>query len=212
MIAKQQSGAIISHYIENPLTIDRLKFDLRVYVALTSINPLRIYMFDEGLVRFATAEYASPTDEGLHTQQNKYIHLTNYSINKNNQHGSIAQNTAEGEACGTKWSFRALRQVLKKHQVNDERLFSRIKDIVIKTIISTEPILNNAFKMHVPHRNNCFQLFGLDIMIDDEMNPWLLEVNLSPSLACDSPLDHRIKANLVSDLFNLAGVQNIDQS
>ena len=47
-------------------------------------------------------------------------------------------------------------------------------------------------------------------MIDDELNPWLLEVNLSPSLACDSPLDHRIKANLVADLFNVAGIVNID--
>ena len=49
-------------------------------------------------------------------------------------------------------------------------------------------------------------------MIDDELNPWLLEVNLSPSLACDTPLDHRIKSHLVADLFNLAGVPNIDQS
>jgi len=49
-------------------------------------------------------------------------------------------------------------------------------------------------------------------MIDDELNPWLLEVNLSPSLTADSPLDHRIKANLIADLFNLSGVANIDQS
>ena len=55
----------MSHYISNPLTVDRLKFDLRIYVALTSINPLRIYMYDEGLVRFATAEYSAPTMEGL---------------------------------------------------------------------------------------------------------------------------------------------------
>ena len=81
---------------------------------------------------------------------------------------------------------------------------------MIKTIISSETILNSAFQMYVPNRSNCFQLFGFDIMIDNELNPWLLEVNLSPSLACESPLDHRIKAHLVSDLFNLAGVPNID--
>ena len=63
-MARHQS-AIVSHYISNPLTIDKLKFDLRVYVAVTSINPLRIYMYDEGLVRFATAEYSAPTDEGI---------------------------------------------------------------------------------------------------------------------------------------------------
>ena len=55
-IMKVQS-AIVSHYISNPLTVDKLKFDLRIYVAVTSLHPLRIYMYDEGLVRFASAEY-----------------------------------------------------------------------------------------------------------------------------------------------------------
>ena len=72
--------------------------------------------------------------------------------------------------------------MLREHNVNDEKLFVKIKDIIVKTIISSEPVLNNAFDMHVPFRSNCFQLFGFDIMIDDELNPWLLEVNLSPSL------------------------------
>ena len=94
--------------------------------------------------------------------------------------------------------------------MNDEKLFAKIKDIIVKTIISSEPVLNNAFDMHVPFRSNCFQLFGFDVMIDDELNPWLLEVNLSPSLSCDSPLDHRIKANLVADLLNLAGLINVE--
>lgn len=68
-------------------------------------------------------------------------------------------------------------------------LFAKIKEIIIKTFISVEGEMNAAFQMFVPHRNNCFQLFGFDIMIDDKLNPWLLEVNLSPSMSCDSPLD-----------------------
>jgi tubulin polyglutamylase TTLL5 len=44
-------------------------------------------------------------------------------------------------------------------------------------------------------------------MIDANLNPWLLEVNLSSSLSCDSPLDHKIKAEMLADLFNLAGIQ-----
>lgn len=51
-------------------------------------------------------------------------------------------------------------------------------------------------------------MFGFDILIDDRLSPWLLEVNLSPSLSCDSPLDQKIKSNLVSDLLNLVGVLN----
>lgn len=109
---------------------------------------------------------------------------------------------------GSKWSIRGFRKVLRANGIDDKQLFSKIKDIIIKTFISVEPILNSAFQMNVPNRNNCFQLFGFDIMVDDKLNPWLLEVNLSPSLSCDSPLDQKIKANMISDLFNLAGFVN----
>ena len=49
---------IASEYLNDPLLVDDYKFDLRVYVALTSLNPLRIYVYDEGLTRFATAKYS----------------------------------------------------------------------------------------------------------------------------------------------------------
>jgi tubulin polyglutamylase TTLL5 len=44
-------------------------------------------------------------------------------------------------------------------------------------------------------------------MLDSDLNPWLLEVNLAPSLSADSPLDYNIKSNLIVDLFNLVGVR-----
>jgi hypothetical protein len=144
---------VVSHYIANPLTIDGLKFDLRIYVAITSINPLRIYIYEEGLVRFATQLYQPPL---IDSEADPYVHLTNYSINKHNNKCLIAGHEMAEEADGIKWSFKAWKQVLKAHQVNDEKLFSKIKDIVVKTIISCEPNLNSAFEMYVPHRSNCF--------------------------------------------------------
>ena len=90
-------------------------------------------------------------------------------------------------------------------------IFKKIEDIIIKTIISGENVINNATEMFVPYSNNCFELLGFDILIDDTFEPWLLEVNLSPSLNCDSPLDQKIKSNLIADLFNLAGMVHIDE-
>jgi tubulin polyglutamylase TTLL5 len=46
-------------------------------------------------------------------------------------------------------------------------------------------------------KNNCFELFGFDILIDSELKPWLIEVNLAPSLECSSKLDFKIKSNLI---------------
>lgn len=66
-------------------------------------------------------------------------------------------------------------------------------------------------KKNGSHRTNCFEIQGFDILIDSDLKPWLLESNLSPSLACDSPLDMSIKSNLVVDAFNLMGIKRFDR-
>lgn len=90
-------------------------------------------------------------------------------------------------------------------------LWARIYDVILKSIISGEHYVLAAIKKNQLHRNNCFEVFGYDILLDSELKPWLLEVNLSPSLACESPLDTTIKSNLIADTFNLLGVQKFDR-
>lgn len=67
--------------MKNPLLIDGLKFDLRIYVLLSGCEPLRLYIYQQGLVRLATRAYQAPNAQNLHEN---YIHLTNYSLNKTN--------------------------------------------------------------------------------------------------------------------------------
>merc|ERR1711871_710061 len=57
---------------------------------------------------------------------------------------------------------------------------------------------------------NCFQLFGFDILIDENLEPVLIEINFSPSLACGTPLDLRVKSAVISDTLSLACVQPYD--
>jgi hypothetical protein len=72
---------VISKYVSNPLLINNHKFDLRIYVVVTSFEPLRIYVYREGLARFASEPYQPPDAT---TKSSKFAHLTNYSINKKN--------------------------------------------------------------------------------------------------------------------------------
>lgn len=76
-----KESCVVSRYLDNPLLIFGHKFDLRLYIVVTSYEPLRIYIYREGLVRFASEKYSN---DDLNSEEAKYSHLTNYSINKNN--------------------------------------------------------------------------------------------------------------------------------
>lgn len=100
---------------------------------------------------------------------------------------------------------------MRKIGIDMELMWSRIYDIVIKVLICGEHPINKKMKASNINQTNCFELYGFDVLLDSDLKPWLLEVNLSPSLATDSPLDHHIKSNLLTDTFNLIGIQKFDR-
>ncbi|XP_070578674.1 tubulin polyglutamylase TTLL5-like isoform X32 [Ptychodera flava] len=191
---------LVARYIHNPLCIDGFKFDLRLYVAVTSYDPVRIYIYEEGLTRFATVQY----EKSAKSIRNTCMHLTNYSLNKKSS-DYVRCDDPNIEDYGNKWSLGAMLRYIKKQGRDVTALMSRIQDVVIKTILAGELPIATACKMFMPNRGNCFELYGFDILVDDNLKAWLLEVNLSPSLACDAPLDMKIKANMIADLFTLTG-------
>lgn len=79
-LADSEREVVAQTYIDDPFLIGNLKFDLRLYILLYGINPLKIYLFDDGLARFATNKYVSAKESDL---KDLFMHLTNYSINKN---------------------------------------------------------------------------------------------------------------------------------
>lgn len=190
---------LVQKYLHKPYLISGNKFDLRIYAYVTSYDPLRVYIFTDGLVRFASCKY-SPS---MKTLGNKFMHLTNYSVNKKN---SEYQANSDDKACqGHKWALKALWQYLGAKGINTTLLWEKIKDIVIKTIIASEPYVTSLLKMHVRTPYSCHELFGFDIMLDEKLKPWILEVNISPSLHSNSALDIAIKGQMIRDLLNLAG-------
>jgi tubulin polyglutamylase TTLL5 len=124
--------AVVSKYIGNPLLINGCKFDLRVYVLVTSFEPLKIYVFKEGLARFATHQYKDNAEK-----QDKFMHLTNYSINKKSSN-FVQTDNLDNDDSGSKWSLSAFCQHLQNLDVDMDLFWGRIYDIIIKSILSCE--------------------------------------------------------------------------
>ena len=70
---------VVQEYINKPFLMEKMKFDLRLYVLVVGIDPLRIYLSREGLARLSTKMYEEADDSNI---DDMTMHLTNYAINK----------------------------------------------------------------------------------------------------------------------------------
>jgi tubulin polyglutamylase TTLL6/13 len=191
-------SAIAQQYIA-PFLLGGLKFDLRIYALVTSIAPLRIYVYDEGMSRFCTAAYRKPRPHNL---KDVFCHLTNYSVNKKNE--NFRQPTEE--AAGHKRSLTSVLSELSGLGGDVARLRRKIDDLVVLTVLAAQPFIAHNYRASVradDGKSRCFEILGFDVLIDKRMNPWLLEVNSSPSLLCESPFDKDLKENLITGAMNI---------
>jgi len=154
--------------------------------------------------------------------KNLYMHLTNFSLNKNSD--NYVSPEEEFYKDGSTASKRLLTQVYKSLAAKgkDVRYLKRqISQVTALTIIAIEPYLKNAYHCFISSDNQnskCFQILGLDILVDESLNAWLMEVNANPSLnvyvdkelpngdieqtLCE--LDKYVKSMLIADTFKLA--------
>lgn len=130
-------------------------------------------------------------------------------MNKRNSRFKFNTGGAADADEGSKWSLDAFRAYMEGQGHDFGALWRRIGDIAVRTVISIQPMLANTYRSMVPPDNDgfsCFEVLGLDIMIDSKLRPWLIEVNHSPSFTVDTPLDSEIKEALIGDTLRLARV------
>ncbi len=97
---RQNEDAVAQVYVTNPLLLDGLKFDLRIYALVTCCDPLRVLLYREGLVRLCTKEYVPPHMDNVDCT---FMHLTNYAVNKHNP--EFVENNFEEEGDASKRSL-----------------------------------------------------------------------------------------------------------
>uniref|UniRef100_A0A8C6Q6R8 Tubulin--tyrosine ligase-like protein 9 n=1 Tax=Nothobranchius furzeri TaxID=105023 RepID=A0A8C6Q6R8_NOTFU len=178
---------VAQRYIENPYLLNGRKFDLRVYVLVTSYIPLKAWLYRDGFARFSNTRFF------LGTINDKHMHLTNVSVQK------TAPDYNPEKDC--KWQLQQLRRYLTAKHGREvvETLFKEIDNIFVRSLQSVHKVIIND--------KHCFELYGYDILLDQNLKPWLIEVNASPSLAPSSKEDYEMKYRLLEDTLNVVDME-----
>ncbi|KAJ8610684.1 hypothetical protein CTAYLR_005667 [Chrysophaeum taylorii] len=208
-------GVVAQHYVRKPFLLDGFKFDLRLYVLVTSCKPLRMYLCHDGLVRLCTEAYTKPTPENAGSRR---MHLTNYAINK---HSDKFERNEAGDL-GSKRSVRWFMEFLAREmgQAKADALWRRMGAMCVKVVVAILPILVREyeatfFKVATDDEilgSRCVEVLGIDVIIDHALKPWLVEINHLPSFSTDSSLDADVKSRVVEQAMSVFRAKPTDRA
>ncbi len=195
--APREPGWIVQEYIARPHLYEGRKYVLRLYVLITSVDPLVAWLYEEGFQKLASAPY-DPEDSA-----NVYAHLTNPDVNETN---TAAPSPVVFVGLGR------YRQWLREQGCDDAELFARIEEALRMTVIAGRTSMRRRLAAVSADTRGCYELLGIDCLIDADRRPWIMECNLSPSLeVCAAPEDGgdfeaATKRRLVEDMVQLLGL------
>lgn len=221
LMALKGHGRVVQKYIERPLLIGGHKSDIRVFVLVTSWAPLQAHVFGQAYLRFSCKPYSmAATSLG-----DRLAHLCNYAVQRSAIRNTVMRSAADsmdasredrdtsslGEAgfsaealahAGNVWSqqrfvryLQAEAGVGRGRQMWAERVQPAIDRAVVGVLRSATP--------HITQRERSFELFGLDFVLDGQLRPFLLEVNLSPALNHRTPVLTQLYARMMSQLLRI---------
>ena len=228
---EQMDPVVVQEYIPDPLLFENTgcKFDLRIYVLVKSLTPLTVYVLDEGLVRVASTSYEAPTALNCLTATmhltNSHINSTVKGVSggggngggggsggmgmgkeqKSDQEQQEQKEEEEGPLLKHCMST-TLKRISQQHNVPTQELWDRVCTSVATAVVAVYPSAALAHsKCFAPNRkehdDRCFQLLGVDVLLDRQLKPWILEINNSPSLNLSTKADVAIKIPLVKSML-----------
>lgn len=201
--------SVAQHYVPRPLLLDGYKVTFRIYVLVTSYAPLRAYIFPNGLGRICSHRYT----EELSSFDNLFAHLTNYDINKHNMDDFLQSRTSSLEedglaTDGLRTDFLSVMAYLKRQGKDTDALWQRMKETTALTLLATDKKISSVATNVVKFHGTTFEILGFDFLIDEDTNPWILEVNHGPNLEPHTELETDLKRSMLREALHLVDLRN----
>jgi len=198
LCGKNANTTVIQKLIHNPLLLEGRKFDFRVYMLVASTNPMISYFYD-GYLRISLSEYDPNSKE-------KNTFVTNIVLNhdvfdiaeKNGTYKGMTKKEMEAKTC---WWFDDLQKYLTEQgRITDpdwlnNHLRAQMKKIMIH--------LTRMAELSYAKQSSLSELYGIDLMLDDNLDVWFIELNTMPLIAGWNPVTKKFFNNLMKDYFEI---------
>eukprot|EP00794_Sanderia_malayensis_P020176 gene20176-22151_t len=190
-------------FVKDPLLIDGKKFDIGIYTVITSVDPLRVYIYEEEiLVRFCTTNYQPLDVKDVYSYvvgDDYYAPSMMPSLQGYFNHGRFSRKQA---------LFTYLQNTMGK---NTNKLWKDIRKAVRETFIAKQVKIRENFAGY-KSTHNFFELVRIDFVIDAEMNVWLMEVNMSPNLSSSVHRENSVMyEQVLYNAFAMVGIASYVQ-
>ena len=181
------SSFLIKKYINNPFLINNKKFNIKAYALVTGLNPLRIYLYNDGLLLF-----------------NNYEFNLNKDQLKNNSVHFLDDNWSSDD--GRIWNFSEFMNFCEKNEINYNKIKNKIIDIIIKSFISFYEYINEKVIEYNYSEKNFFEIFSFDFLLDSEEKLYLLKMTGDAKIETNTRKEIDLYNNLIIDTLNIIGL------
>jgi hypothetical protein len=198
--APKMKGILVQRYVYPPHLVSGLKFNFRLYVIVTDIEPLRLYVYDQAMLYFSGEKFEAKNTEALasHISNRGYTESPRFFPDAIEWEGHP---DAEEVDRSTR-TLSAFMQYLEEEGHDAEQLWSEVKEVIFKSFAAVLPAMRRNWKKLAPKASSRYflpRVTGLDVHLDESLKPWLLEVNPNPAMMSRK----RIRSRVVRSLWTM---------
>ncbi|XP_033241832.1 probable tubulin polyglutamylase ttll-15 [Drosophila pseudoobscura] len=193
------NDSFVQEFIPKPFLVDGHKFDIGVYVVITEINPLRVYIYTgDVLFRYCPVKYYPFDSENV----DKYIvgddYLPTWEVPSLRKYYNLFGGSMRN----------AFEAYVRDQSMDPSKIWPQVEHIIRTTILTKEKDIVNI--LHSYKQHNFFDLMRFDLFIDENLKVYLMEANMSPNLSsAHFKPNSLLYEQVLYSVFNLVGIRQL---